>query len=447
MQQDLFDHPINYYLYDNKVIGIIPSMDKAFICRKDSKRPFKVVSPQKPLFHRSFTRKKRIKRVFVLTSACNLQCSYCFEGNHSVPKILDPYIVKSGIEEMFKEAALSGKKLISFSLFGGEPTMNWAAVEMAVETAKRLEKDTDIRCYKAIVTNGVMALEYAKYLAKNMDFTYFSFDGPKNLFKKQRKPKSGADVYDVIFRNAKEIYESGAYLSFKVTVTGLTIDYLREIDDFFSYHFPTCGRLYQPCMVDENDALYISFGKFLEKYYQLKKYSIFEKNMTTSLYKNKPSDRFCNLAIRNVVYPDGSVLACHRSNMCIPEDNVKKVFKVGYCEENGVIQKNLMQTKFMELFTVSQISECKLCALRYHCCGGCATVKLLSGDHDMFRKADYCEDFRRYAFTLICERLFGEIGKRTILQIPEPLSVPELSMEETEFYNSVVEKIITIEEK
>lgn len=447
MKQNLFEHSVDYYLHNNKVIGLIPSMDKAFVCKETIiNYPSKVISSQKPLFHSSYIRKKRIKRVFVLTSACNLQCTYCFEGNDHAIENIDITAVRLGIHEMFKEASLSGKKIISLSLFGGEPTINWKAVEVAVEMAQQLEAETGIRCYKAIVTNGVMPIDHAKYLAQNLDFIYFSFDGPKQLFLQQRKPKGGSDIYDVIFRNAKEIYQSGAYLSFKITVTSRTIDFLKEIDDFFAYHFPTCGRLYQPCMVNEIDDLFISFGEFLEKYYQLQKYSIFKKTMTTSLYKNQPSDRFCNLAIRNVVYPDGSVLACHRSNMCIPEDEVKSVFTVGHCGKNGVIYRDEKQEKQMESFTVSQISECNRCSLRYHCCGGCATIKLLSGNHDMFRKADYCDDFRKYTFTILCERLLDGFHSDSLMNIPEQLEHTTLPMAEMEFNAKVVEKMINIEE-
>lgn len=445
MDSNCFIHKIDYYIYRNKVFGIIPTMDKVFIPRKECNYPTSIISKEKPIFHKSYKRKQRIKRVFVLTSACNLQCSYCFEGNHISKQKFDADKLKLCIEEMFNESVLSNKKLISFSLFGGEPSMNWKAIETAVSVAKDLEKKTGIKCYKAIVTNGVMPISHIQYLASNMDFVYFSLDGPKELFLKQRKPSGGSDVYDIIFRNAKEVYEKGTYLAFKVTVTKLTIEYLKEIDDFFAYNFPTCSRLYQPCMVDENSELYISFGKFLRKYLELKRYSVFSKNLTTSLYKNKPSDRFCNLTIRNVVYPDGSVLACHRSNMCVPEDDVKKEFKVGYCDDNGIIHRDNKKQQYLEKFTVNQINQCSTCPLKYHCCGGCATIKLLSGSKDMFRKADYCEDFMKFAYTDILSRLFQD-EEEFLNYLPQKIFVTDNEMEENDFKNYVVERMITIEE-
>lgn len=443
---DNYIHPIQYFSYDDKIVGILPSMDKAFLMKSSLDLPESIVSEEKPIFHKSYKRKDRIKRVFVLTNACNLQCSYCFEGTHNINKVMKPEMVENGIKQMFSEAKQLNKKLISISLFGGEPSMNWEAVEKAISTAKMLEHETGIRCYKAIVTNGVMDTSRVIYLADNMDFIYFSFDGPRDLFLKQRKPKGGNDVYETIFNNAQEVYKRGTYLSFKITVTKHTINSLKEIDDYFSYHFPTCGRLYQPCMVDQDDELYISFGEFLEKYLELKRYTIFAKNMSTSLYKNKPSDRFCNLMVRNVIYPDGNVLTCHRSNMCIPDDAVEREFKVGFCNQDGRITRLPDCQKYMETFVVDSIPDCKECPLKYHCCGGCATIKLLSGNHDMFRKADYCENFLRYAWTELLSRLL-DAELNMIGSLPERIESPKGDViKDIKFFDEYVEKCIEIEE-
>lgn len=168
--------------------------------------------------------------------------------------------------------------------------------------------------------------------------------------------------------------------------------------------------------------------------------------MTTPLYKNKPSDRFCNLMIRNVVYPDGSVLACHRSNMCIPDDVVKRTFKVGVCNNNGKISKNKDMLNYINKFTVDSIDDCYNCSLKYHCCGGCATIKLLSENNDMFRKADYCEDFQKYFFCNIFERLYDEQIDYKSFDIPINYQPNCESMMYEQFFNLNVEKNISIEE-
>lgn len=438
-------HKIMYYKYRKEVIGIIPSLDKMFLTNDCVTLPQSILSGDKPLFHESYKRKLRIKRVFVLTSACNLQCAYCFEGTHTNSQVMSANDVKIGIEAMFQEAMEKNISIISFSLFGGEPTMNWNAVETAISISTYLEELTGIRCYKAIVTNGVMSKTQAEYLSKNMDFIYFSFDGPEELFLLQRKPKGGNEVYNTIFKNANIVYNNGKYLSFKVTVSKLTIDYLKEVDDFFAYNFPMCSRMYQPCMVDVNDPLYISFGDFLEKYNELKTYSIFPNNITTPLHKNIPSDRFCNLAIRNVIYPDRKVLACHRSNMCIPDDKVKQTFIVGNYDENGNIIKDAKMQERLKMFTVENISECNQCPFKYHCCGGCPTIKLLSGDNNIFRRADYCEDYMRFFFTDLLRRL-KILEEEYIVKLPISINVGNNQIEWDTFMNSTIKRIISMED-
>ena len=94
----------------------------------------------------------------------------------------------------------------------------------------------------------------------------------------------------------------------------------------------------------------------------------------------------------------------------------------------------------------SPISSCKICPMRYHCCGGCATIKLLFGNHDIFRKADYCEDFQKHIWTEIISRLSDpEISFLNQLPI-ECCSEPDFQIEEELFLESYVEKMITIEE-
>lgn len=444
-EKHIFNHEVHYFKLDNIVFGVIPSMDVAFTPKADARLVSGIKSEKIPYFYKTSSVSNRIKRVFVLTDGCNLQCSYCFEGKHIEANNMTPDMISNAILSMFEEAQKKNKKIISFSLFGGEPSMNWRAVLRAVETAKLQEQKTDIVCKKAIVTNGVMSKDKIEYLIKNMDYIYFSLDGPKELFLKQRRPKGGNILYDTIINNAKIVYDSGEFLSFKITVTSYTISYLREIDDFFANNFPTCPRLYQPCMVDEDDELYISFEDFLQEYSKLEKYSLFPKTMSTTLFKNMPSDRFCNLMIRNVVYPDGSVLACHRSNMCIPDDLVRKQFTVGKCDSNGKIERIPQKEEKLKLFTVNNFEGCKKCAIRYHCCGGCAVIKLLSGNGNMFRPADYCDGLKKYAYTNIVSRLTGKVIpmiNKTPINVKSDCAV----MEEKDFLDDNVEKIIKIEE-
>lgn len=132
--------------------------------------------------------------------------------------------------------------------------------------------------------------------------------------------------------------------------------------------------------------------------------------------------------------------------MCIPDDEVEREFKVGYCSQDGIITRIEEKQKYIESFVVDSIATCKKCPFKYHCCGGCATIKLLSGNHDMFRKADYCEDFLRYIWTEILSRLF-DINLNMIHSLPKKLEIDCCSnVFEENFWDKYVSKKISIEE-
>ena len=51
--RDNYIHPIQYFSYDGKVVGTLPSMDKAFITKSSIDLPKSIVSKEKPIFHKS----------------------------------------------------------------------------------------------------------------------------------------------------------------------------------------------------------------------------------------------------------------------------------------------------------------------------------------------------------------------------------------------------------
>lgn len=144
-----------------------------------------------------------------------------------VPTLDEVYLLNNKIENFpayvcnikrlifpLKREKLINKNIISFSLFGGEPTLNWNCVEKSIEIANDLSRQTGIECNKAIVTNGVFNIEKAKFLTENFNNIYFSIDGPKEMFVQQRRPKND-DVCDVIINNAKYVYNHGKKYRFQ----------------------------------------------------------------------------------------------------------------------------------------------------------------------------------------------------------------------------------------
>lgn len=436
MNPTAFKHQVFYFkVAAEHLIGVIPTLDLAFkLASLDNFLPGYVWNDIHPLFYDGFKRKLRVKRVLVLTLDCNLNCSYCFEGKSKTNASMSDECVENIIAKQFEEAKKFNKQLISFSLFGGEPTLQWSGVRTAINTAQKYEKIYGIKCIKAIVTNGLMNEKKANYLSNSFDYIYMSLDGPKELFNLQRKSRN-INAYDKIFGNAQTIYNSKAKLNFKVTITSHTVDRMKEIDDFFAFHFPTCGRLYQPCMIERKSHLFVNFEDFIEKFFYLKSYSCFPETLAMSLYKAYPSDRFCNLQIRNVIYPDNLVLACHRSNLCIPNDLVKSNFFVGTCD-HGLINRNPEQDRHLMQFSLNSLQECSDCFARFYCCGGCPAIKLFY-NQNIKEKASYCDQIKNYLISTLLTSL-GETASNFVTQF-QKLQPSNTDME----YHHFLEKYTT----
>lgn len=300
-------------------------------------------------------------------------------------------MVEEVINDLFNEALEYGTKKVSFSLFGGEPTLCWNELQRAIELSSELSFKYGIECIKSIVTNGLMSLDKAEYLVDNFDNIYISFDGPKDIFMQQRVPNGGESTYEQIFKVAKYIYKNFKKLQFKVTITKNSINRIDEIMNFFNLEFPFTPQLYQPCMLDKKDEMYVDFGEFLDKYMSAYSKNPLYRFTYNSIFKKVPSNKFCNLSIRRVVYPNGRVLGCHRCNICDDNDLVLNNFTVGEYKEGKIF----LNRDKLDNIIVNNIEDCAQCFAKYHCAGGCPTTKLYKGI-DIDKKIDYCKAIKKY---------------------------------------------------
>lgn len=401
----MYRHDIFYKKTGKDIIAYIPGLGKLYRLDNEDEGnlPQYVLSEEKELFHRG-PGKRKTKRVLVLTEDCNLCCSYCYEGGKKRSVKMDIDFVRSIIIDLFNEAIRYGSGKVSFSLFGGEPTLCWRELTEAVNLSEELSERYGIECIRSIVTNGFMDIEKAEYLINNFDNIYISFDGPEDIFTGQRAvSEHGKEIYKQVFETAKYIYKNFKKLQFKVTVTSKSIDRLDEIMSFFNLEFPFAPQLYQPCMVDENSELYISFEEFLKKFFIYYDKNVLYKFTYNSVFKKVPSDKFCNLSVRRVVYPGGTVLSCHRCNICDSNDIVQKNFTLGEYE-NGNLKLDMNKINDIGRIDVNAVEGCSECFARYHCSGGCPAVKLHEG-RSVKERAGYCRTMQWYTVLYFCKEL------------------------------------------
>ena len=108
----------------------------------------------------------------VLTAACNLRCSYCYQNaKHSSQ--MEPATLKAAIKLLRR----SRRRKVELVFYGGEPLLEFALIRRAVERLER-RPPSKARVDYAIITNGMLlGAEQIEFLDRHRFGIQLSFDG------------------------------------------------------------------------------------------------------------------------------------------------------------------------------------------------------------------------------------------------------------------------------
>lgn len=134
----------------------------------------------------------------LLTWACNLRCTYCFQGH-------DNRFVSMGFEEadryvefLTRSAKHKGSKHIFIMLFGGEPLINIKVGYYILEKIESFCGENEMTFSSAIITNGTLLTK--EILTKLKDYNcrmiQITIDGVKEVHDERRIYASGKGSFD-----------------------------------------------------------------------------------------------------------------------------------------------------------------------------------------------------------------------------------------------------------
>ncbi len=167
--------------------------------------------------------KKRLSLSLVVTSSCNLNCSYCYENKYDRSKEqMDISVAKDAITYYMERD--DGHKKVSIEFFGGEPLLGFSLIKEVVEWfySRSWKKDA----FFGIQTNGTLLTEEMKeWLVKyKKKLTVgFSIDGCKEAHDLNR-----SNSYDLLYSNIPFLKKNWPHQPAKVTVNDRTIPYIAE---------------------------------------------------------------------------------------------------------------------------------------------------------------------------------------------------------------------------
>ncbi|MBR9843853.1 MAG: radical SAM protein [Rhodobacteraceae bacterium] len=158
----------------------------------------------------------------LLAEGCDMACSYCFES-----AILDPGLKRRRVmkDEIIERAIgllfdhVSGEEEVGMTLFGGEPTLNFSGLRLAVDLFEVEVAKRGVSSFINMTTNGLhLTQEMVEYLADHRVRVLFSIDGDRETHDRYRKDKKLQGTYDKVIANMKMMKRRQPWIGAKITV-------------------------------------------------------------------------------------------------------------------------------------------------------------------------------------------------------------------------------------
>lgn len=159
-----------------------------------------------------------------LTDLCQFRCNYCSFSSSDKGRTLEYDSVKVFIDYIYRNAIL--RKKISnnneyVSLYfagGGEPTLDFELLKKSVLYIRTKEKNTGVKAYINMTTNGYLNNEQLEFISQNLDYVLVSFDGNEYFQNQNRKVHNGEKSFDVVDNTIKYLMNKNILVELRSTV-------------------------------------------------------------------------------------------------------------------------------------------------------------------------------------------------------------------------------------
>ncbi|MDR3563305.1 MAG: SPASM domain-containing protein [Negativicutes bacterium] len=284
----------------------------------------------------------------ILTEACNLSCSYCYEKKRS-PAVMTEETVKKAVDFVFEHANDAPK--LSFIWFGGEPMLNFAVLRYGYACASRRALAEKKELDNLIITNGtVWNAEIEEFLTMNPKIRLqLSWDGLPEF---QEAERGQSQVLEQTLARMK-LLPNDLHVHLQIT-PAMVPRLLENIDYIVGKMGDKANVVLRPIAELEGwqdeallekfrEQLYLAFQKHEDK---LEKIASCEKQLAS----NGTCGAGKNFA---TVTPAGELYACHRFYF-----NKNRDFKVGSLD-GGFISS--AKTDLLEEYTRDNVVGCTEC--------------------------------------------------------------------------------------
>lgn len=159
--------------------------------------------------------------IFV-TTACNLDCKYCYENTKNLSVKLKPKTVTSILSFIRERTINSDVRKLYITFHGGEPLMEIDTVNLIIREMDYFGKKSNIEIVYSLTTNLTLYNSSMLPVLKKIHALSVSIDGRKESHDENRIYKDGRGSYDIVIKNIRELLDNKLDITARMVVTSST---------------------------------------------------------------------------------------------------------------------------------------------------------------------------------------------------------------------------------
>ncbi|MGD2093115.1 MAG: SPASM domain-containing protein [Candidatus Aminicenantes bacterium] len=335
-----------------------------------------------------------------LTSACNLNCIYCFAHKGDYGRITGKMAIPS-IDYIFDfiREKITPSQTVRFEFFGGEPLLNFECIKEICQRSNKIYRETGIHFIFRISTNlTVLPPGTLELFAANQFIVSAAIDGCPETHNRNRPLNGNKGSFETIVNNCIRVREASEAITLVARMTVVSDDppIVDNVKTLWDYNLFDYFQIYPGFVPDTIKDKIFSFKKnseakgsnvetgeipcrihgihptfirqmadFIHVYQEFfdstnRFRGVLEVERIVDLVaRGKIALSFCSGGRNYFTFsPDNSIMPCHRL-----VGNTR--FRVGWGQEG--VTKDLTPWRL----TVDEHPKCSKCWIRYICGGGC----------------------------------------------------------------------------
>lgn len=313
--------------------------------------------------------------VLLLTSRCNLRCTYCYaNGGESPVQDLTLPLARAAIDHVCQNALEKGKPYFELTFHGGgEPVRAWETLQQATDYARRRPHP----CRMSMVSNGVWRAEQRDWILHNLDGLSISFDGRPETQNGQRPLASGQGSFRAVMRTIKELDKAKFSYGIRMTATSPWQERLPEDVRFICQETGCSSMQVEPAFnarrgeqrwpTFEEARMFV--GAFMEAFEIARQagryltYSGARPWLLTRAFCTAPYDAL-------VVNPDGNLVACYE--IASESHALAQMSTIGHVMDGRAFIDEQARGRILN-YLAEKRAQCEDCFAYWHCAGDCYT--------------------------------------------------------------------------